>query len=204
MSKSRRRNPCKTKKFKRTEESVSGPEHRKMRRSKRIANKNAMEILADFAKRIERLEQDNAVLNEALRALVLKDTFSMHEIGARYVTGEYGCGEQQDFDLGIWFYKRGAMLGDIECQWDYAMMLYSGEHIPQNKREALFWFRKAAENPVDKYDLRKNALEMCEIVRQELAEPNDYSALREALKIARNPKIKGYTDVEEALRALKS
>ena len=32
----------------------------------------------------------------------------------------------------------------------------------------------------------------------------DYSALQEARKIARNPKIKGYTDVEEALRALKS
>ena len=32
----------------------------------------------------------------------------------------------------------------------------------------------------------------------------DYSALQEARKIARDPKIKGYTDVEEALRALKS
>ena len=62
------------------------------------------------------------------------------------------------------------MLGDIECQWDYAMMLYAGEHIPQDKQTALFWFQKAAENHVDKYDLRKNALEMCEIVRQELAE----------------------------------
>ena len=134
-------------------------------------HKQAMEILTDLTERIERLEQDNAVLNEALRALILKDTFSMHEIGARYVTGECGDGEQADFDLGIWFYKRGAMLGDIECQWDYAMMLYAGEHIPQDKQAALFWFRKAAENPVDKYDLRKNALEMCEIVRQELSEP---------------------------------
>ena len=60
--------------------------------------------------------------------------------------------------------------GDIECQWDYAMMLYSGEHMPQDKRKALFWFRKAAENPVDQYGRRKDALEMCEIVRQELAE----------------------------------
>ena len=33
---------------------------------------------------------------------------------------------------------------------------------------------------------------------------DDYSALQEARKIARDPKIKGYTDVEEALRALKS
>ena len=170
MSKSRRRNPCKTKKFKRTEESVSGPEHRKMRRSKRIANKNAMEILADFAKRIERLEQDNAVLNETLKAFILKDTFSMHQLGARYVTGEYGDGEQTDFDLGIWFYKRGAMLGDMECQWDYAMMLYSGEHMPQDKRKALYWFQKAAENPVDLYGRRKDALEMCEVIKQELAE----------------------------------
>lgn len=176
MSKSRRRNPYKTKAFKRTEKSVAGPERLKTRGSKRIANKKAMEILTDFAKRIERLEQDNAVLNEALRALILKDTFSMHEIGARCVTGEYGYGEQTDFDLGIWFYRRGAMLGDMECQWDLAMMLYSGERMPQDKREALFWFQKAAENPVDKYDLRKNALEMCEIVRQELAEEKSDSS----------------------------
>ena len=180
MSKSRRKNPYKTKRFRRPEKSVAGPERGKTRSSKRIANKKAMEILTDFAKRIERLEQDNAVLTDALRALILKDTFSMHEIGARYVTGECGNGEQADFDLGIWFYKRGAMLGDIECQWDYAMMLYSGEHIPQDKQTALFWFQKAAENPVDKYDLRKNALEMCEIVRQELAEQKtDSSANRE-------------------------
>ena len=129
-----------------------------------------MECLNAFAERIKRLEQDNSVLNEALKAFILKDTFSMHELGARYVTGECGDGEQADFDLGIWFYKRGAMLGDIECQLDYAMMLYSGEHMPQDKRKALFWFRKAAENPVDQYGRRKDALEMCEIIRQELAE----------------------------------
>ena len=134
---------------------------------KRISYKKAMEYLKD---RVEHLEQDNAVLNEALKAFVLKDTFSMHQLGARYVTGEYGDGEQQDFNLGIWFYKRGAMLGNIECQWDYAMMLYSGEHMPLDKRKALYWFRKAAENPVDQYGRRKDALEMCEIVRQELAD----------------------------------
>ena len=33
---------------------------------------------------------------------------------------------------------------------------------------------------------------------------DDVSALQDARKIARDPKIKGYTDVEEALRALKS
>lgn len=170
MSKSRRKNPYRTKRFKRPEIFYAEPECMKTRGSRRITGSQAMEILSDFAERIERLEQDNAVLNEALRALILKDTFSMHEIGARCVTGEYGDGEQQDFDLGIWFYKRGAMLGDIECQWDYAMMLYSGEHMPQDKRKALFWFRKAAENPVDQYDLRKNALEMCEIVSRELLE----------------------------------
>lgn len=133
-------------------------------------HKQAMEILTDLTERIERLEQDNAVLNEALRALILKDTFSMHEIGARCACGEYGDGEQADFDLGIWFYRRGAMLGDMECQWDYAMMLYSGEHMPQDKRKALFWFQKAAENPVDEYGRRKDALEMCEVIKQELAE----------------------------------
>ena len=175
MSKSRRKNPYKTKRFKRPEKNA-GPERMKKCRSKRIAGKQAMAILTDFAKRIECLEHDNAVLTEALRAFVLKDTFSMHEIGARCATGEYGSGEQPDFDLGIWFYKRGAILGDIECQWDYAMMLYVGEHVPQDRQRALFWFQKAAENPADKYDLRKNALEMCEIVRQELFEPDTFSS----------------------------
>ena len=151
MKKSRRKSPYKTKKIKRT-------------------RKQATELLTGFAERIERLERDNAVLNEALRALILKDTFSMHEIGAKCACGEYGNGEQADFDLGIWFYRRGAMLGDMECQWDYAMMLYSGEHMPQDKRKALYWFQKAAENPADVYGRRKDALEMCEVVKQELAE----------------------------------
>ena len=42
------------------------------------------------------------------------------------------------------------------------------------------------------------------VSKSNVSEQNDYSALQEARKIARNPKIKGYTDVEEALRALKS
>ena len=148
----------------------------KSRRKDPYKTKRRNSRLEDFAARIERLKQDNTVLKEALRAFVLKDTFSMHEIGARCETGEYGNGEQADFDLGIRFYKRGAMLGDIECQWDYAMMLYAGEHIPQDRQQALYWFQKAAENPVDQYDLRKNALEMCELVRQELAEQESDSS----------------------------
>ena len=64
------------------------------------------------------------------------------------------------------------MLGDIDCQWDYAMMLYSGEHMPQDKRKALFWFKKAMENPsaASAYELdrKKDAREMYGIVKQEL------------------------------------
>ena len=39
-------------------------------------------------------------------------------------------------------------------------------------------------------------------ITEDVSEPDDYSALHEARKIARNPKIKGYTDVEEALREI--
>lgn len=42
------------------------------------------------------------------------------------------------------------------------------------------------------------------VITEDVSEANDYSALQDARKIARNPKIKGYTNVEEALRALKS
>ena len=41
-------------------------------------------------------------------------------------------------------------------------------------------------------------------ITENASEENDYSALQEARKIARDPKIKGYTNVEEALRTLKS
>ena len=41
-------------------------------------------------------------------------------------------------------------------------------------------------------------------ITEDVSEADDYSALQEARKSARDPKIKGYTDVEEALRALKS
>ena len=176
MSRSQRKKTYKTRMNKRPKDCIAGLECMKPCGRKRIPYRKAMECLNAFAERIKRLEQDNSVLNEALKAFILKDTFSMHELGARYVTGECGDGEQADFDLGIWFYKRGAMLGDIECQWDYAMMLYSGEHMPQDNRKALFWFRKAAENPVDQYGRGKDALEMCEIIRQELAEQESDSS----------------------------
>ena len=98
----------------------------------------------------------------------------MHEVGAKCVTGEFGDGEQDDIELGIRFYRKGAMLGDIECQWDYAMMLYRGEHMPRDKREALSWFKKAMENPLatSEYELdrKKDAREMYEVIKQELAE----------------------------------
>ena len=41
-------------------------------------------------------------------------------------------------------------------------------------------------------------------ITEDVSGADDYSALQKARKIARDPKIKGYTDVEEALRALKS
>ena len=123
--------------------------------------------------RIEKLERDCFTLREALKALILNDRFCMHEVGAKCVTGEFGDGAQDDVELGIRFYEKGAMLGDIDCQWDYAMMLYSGEHMPQDKRKALFWFKKAMENPsaASAYELdrKKDAREMYEIVSAELA-----------------------------------
>ena len=41
-------------------------------------------------------------------------------------------------------------------------------------------------------------------VTEDVSEPDVFSDFMEARTIARNPKVKGYTDVEEALRALKS
>ncbi len=129
--------------------------------------------MSKLTNKIEKLERDCFTLREALKALILNDRFCMHEVGAKCVTGEFVDGEQNDVELGIWFYKKGAMLGDIECQWDYAMMLYSGEHMPRDKRKALFWFKKAMENPLatSEYELdrKKDAREMYEIVKQELA-----------------------------------
>ena len=130
--------------------------------------------MSKLTDRIEKLERDRLTLLEALKALILNDRRCMHEVGAKCVTGEFGDGEQDDVELGIWFYKKGAMLGDIDCQWDYAMMLYSGEHMPRDKRKALSWFKKAMENPsaASEYELdrKKDAREMYEIVKQELAE----------------------------------
>ncbi len=124
------------------------------------------------AERVKKIEQDIIALQEVLKALLLKDCTYMHDFGARCITGEFGNGEQDDYNLGILFYRKGAMLGDIECQWDYAMMLYSGEHMPQDKRKALYWFKKAAENlsAKNEYEImrKKDSREMYEIVKKEL------------------------------------
>lgn len=42
------------------------------------------------------------------------------------------------------------------------------------------------------------------VITEDVSEPNDYSSLQETRKTACNPKMKGYKDIEEALRALKS
>lgn len=50
-----------------------------------------------------------------------------------------------------------------------------------------------------------SAIRRCFRSKTEQSTPaDDDSALLEARKIARDPNVKGYTDVEEALRALKS
>lgn len=135
--------------------------------------------MSKLTDKIEKLERDSLTLREALKALLLNDRRCMHEVGAKCATGEFGDGGEDDVELGILFYRRGAMLGDIDCQWDYAMMLYNGEHMPRDKRKALFWFKKAMENPsaANEYELdrKKDAREMYGIVKQELA-GEDFSA----------------------------
>nr|DAG83137.1 MAG TPA: addiction module antitoxin [Caudoviricetes sp.] len=41
-------------------------------------------------------------------------------------------------------------------------------------------------------------------ISENIPDSEDYAALREARRIARDPKSKGYSDVEEALRELKA
>lgn len=41
-------------------------------------------------------------------------------------------------------------------------------------------------------------------ISENIPDREDYAVLREARRVARDPKIKGYADVEEALRALKA
>lgn len=41
-------------------------------------------------------------------------------------------------------------------------------------------------------------------ISENIPDSKDYAVLREAQSIARAPKIKGYSDVEEALRELKA
>ena len=130
-----------------------------------------MVSMDNLNERIETLERDCSALQEALKALVLNDLFCIHNFGAMCVTGNFGNGEKSYIDLGIYFYHKGAMLGDIECQYDYAMMLYRGEHMPQNKQKALYWFKKIVENTSANGDcqviVKKNAQEMYEIIKAE-------------------------------------
>lgn len=63
-------------------------------------------------------------------------------MGYKYYTGK---GSPVDYARALRLYRQSAMLGDAEAQFVYGGMLYKGQGVDANRREAFKWLLNAAE-----------------------------------------------------------
>ncbi|PKI84381.1 hypothetical protein MVES1_001709 [Malassezia vespertilionis] len=62
------------------------------------------------------------------------------------VCNEVGAGTKRNYQRGVLFYRKAASLGDTAGMYKLAMILLYGQlDVPPNKREAIVWLRRAAE-----------------------------------------------------------
>ena len=67
---------------------------------------------------------------------------AQHNLGAMY---ENGQGVQRDFEQSVYWYKRGALNGDISAQSNLGTMYFEGRGVSKDYSEAIYWLEKAAE-----------------------------------------------------------
>ena len=67
-------------------------------------------------------------------------------LGGIYMKKECGHLNPQ---LGLYYWKRGADLGDAKCQYHYGCALKDGDGIDKNEKHAIYWLVLAAKNGYD-------------------------------------------------------
>ena len=67
---------------------------------------------------------------------------AIHLLGHQYYDGTTLF--DKDFDKAANVFRRAAELGQLDAHVDYANMLYKGQGVPQDKKSAIEWLRKAA------------------------------------------------------------
>ena len=72
------------------------------------------------------------------------DLYAMHQLGARYATGEGGC--PKDEAEAVRWYTKAADLGHDESQYDLGFMVLLGEGTEKDVEKALWWLEQAAQN----------------------------------------------------------
>ena len=56
----------------------------------------------------------------------------------------YGLGTEKDMEKAYFWYQKGAEANDRIAQYNLGTLLWSGQGIGQNQKEALNWFRQSA------------------------------------------------------------
>ena len=82
-----------------------------------------------------------------LKIILFQDLNSMHELGAKYATGYIPpILSKNRIKKAFHYYKKAALLGHPESQYDYAFMLMTGEAGIRNIEEAVKWFKISAKS----------------------------------------------------------
>jgi TPR repeat protein len=69
---------------------------------------------------------------------------AMHLLGHQYYSGTTLF--DKDLDKAANVFRKAAELGQLDAHVDYANMLYTGQGVPQDKKSAIEWLRKAVNN----------------------------------------------------------
>lgn len=80
-----------------------------------------------------------------LQATLLRDAFACHQLGASLATGDSPADAKDELDALRW-YRRGADMGDTDCQYDLGFMVLLGEGTVADQAEGLQWLAEAAQS----------------------------------------------------------
>ena len=76
------------------------------------------------------------------QSAMLGDLPSACNLGVMFIDG---CGTEQDLAAGIWWLRWAARKGEAKAQYNMGRAYSYGEGVPKNRRRALAWLGKAAE-----------------------------------------------------------
>src|ERR1700752_910776 len=78
-----------------------------------------------------------------------KDSMEINEdLYKADIKAQNGEGTEKNLEKAFYWYQKAAENGDIDAQYNLALLYKNGEGTEENLEKAFYWYQKAAENNV--------------------------------------------------------